>query len=254
MKTLLLPSHFSSTPVYGCLALLAILFAVRPVGTASAQGFTPPGETESFARYGIHYDLVQQYPGDRWTFLMYNDRGANVIQLRSLTPLIIFGLLGGSGGFEADNQVDIRSASNARYAPGFIEGRYGRTFYTTPFGELGAGVDAGFVILQKSLTSTENAFAAMAGPHLLYTARPIENLHVVAQLGYQFLGLDDELDSGRTVFDVEAYYPLNNWLAVYGSLHRSSWKATNPAPGSDESVKYSANGFSLGLSLVPTWQ
>ncbi|MEM9667185.1 MAG: hypothetical protein AAF970_19835, partial [Bacteroidota bacterium] len=199
--------------------MLLLIVGGMAAAPAMAQTFTPPGETDNFARYGIHYDALQQYVGDRWTFLLYDDRSANVIQLRSLTPIIIFGLV--TGGFEAEDQVDIRSANNARYAPGFIEGRYGRTFVTTPFGEVGVGVDAGFVILQKSLTNTENAFAAMAGPHLLYTARPVENLHVIAQLGYQFLGLDDELDGGRTVFDVEAYYPLNDWLAVYGALHRS---------------------------------
>lgn len=224
--------------------LLLILFFLLIAVPASAQTFTftPPYESENIYNYGIHYNALQNYPGDRWSTFVYDDDGALVINLESLTVPIIYGLV--SGDFSASETT---SSSNARSAPGFINMWGGKTFLTTPFGEAGVGLDAGFLALQAVPQGGDLELVAQAGPNLLFTSRPIENLHTVVHTSYQLIGLSDVIQSGRLVLDIQGYYRLKSWLGIYGGFHWSSWDVNSSNNTTDT---YTSTAVSIGVSFV----
>ncbi len=221
--------------------------------------FTPPEESTSISNYGVHFDALQGVPGDRWTVIGYGESGAVVANLQTLTVPIIYGLVDaalGGDALDSDAQDDPVEEGRDLASSGFVDMWLGSTFVETPFGEFGGGFDAGFVLLDATEpskttgpnvgpTTTTVEFVAHAGPNLLYTARPIENLHVVAHASYQFLALSDKIDSGRTVFDLQGYYRLRSWLGIYGGVHFSAWES---------SVSHASQGLTLGVAFVPMWQ
>jgi hypothetical protein len=239
------------------LALLLSLF-VAFESSAQSLAFTPPSESKSISTYGIHFDALQGYPGDRWTAFSYGESGAIVANLQSLTVPIIYGLVDAALGGDAldpDAQPDIEDGRDLA-ASGFVDIWVGRTFIATPYGEFGGGFDAGLVLLDgtepigtanpgNKTTNTSAELVAQAGPNVLYTVRPLENLHVVAHASYQFLALSDVIDGGRTVFDLQGYYRLNSGLGVFGGLHFSAWES---------SVRHASQGLTLGVAFVPMWQ
>lgn len=245
--------------------LLALLLAPS---VATAQVFTPPSESENVSNYGVHVDALQVYPGDRWSAFVYDEKGAFVANLETLTVPIIYGLVDAALGGDAldpdaQDNSDAGSGgspSDARFAPGFINMWFGKTFVTTPFGELGVGLDAGFVLLQATpnfkASGDDLEFVAQAGPNLLFTSRPLDNLHTVVHASYQFLALSEAMESGRTVLDIQAYYRLKRWLGLYGGVHWSTWKAQDTlvsgrTPPTDT---YTGTGLTFGVAFIPMWQ
>lgn len=223
------------------LLILIFLLIATPV-MAQTITFTPPDESESVFNYGFHYNALQNYPGDRWSTFVYDEDGALVINLESLTVPIIYGLV--SGDMSAS---EANSSSNARSAPGFINMWGGKTFLKTPYGEAGVGLDAGFLALQATPQGGELELVAQAGPNLLFTSRPIENLHTVVHTSYQFIGLSDVINSGRIVLDIQGYYRLKSWLGIYGGFHWSSWDVKSSNNATDT---YSSTAVSIGVAFM----
>ena len=249
--------------------LIAALVLLLLAAPAAAQpfSFTPPGESQSISNYGVHLDVLQAFPGDRWSLFAYGENGAYVANLESLTVPIIYGLVDAALGGDAldpdagepsdrTGEPD-RTASNARSAPGFIDVWLGKTFIPTPFGEVGVGLDAGFLALQATpryFDGDQLEFVAQAGPNLLFTSRPIENLHAVVHASYQFTGLSEVIQSGRKVVDIQGYYRLNSWVGLYGGFHWSSWNVEGTSDSGNPSTTFTSKGLTFGVTFIPMWQ
>lgn len=111
------------------LLILVFILIATPV-MAQTFTFTPPNQSQSIANYGLHLDALQALPGDRWSVFAYDNNGAYVSNMETLTPLIVYGLISealGGDALESDSNEPRdpsakpdRTNSNARVAPGFI--------------------------------------------------------------------------------------------------------------------------------------
>ncbi len=237
--------------------IILALFLLSTSALGQTFDFTPPDESESISNYGIHFNALQGLPGDRWNTFVYDDNGALVMNMETLTPLIIYGLISealGGDALQSDTNSPRdpmaepdRTNSNARVAPGFIDIWGGKTFIKTPYGEAGVGLDIGGLLLQSSpryFNGDELSFVGQIGPNLLFTSRPIENLHTVVHTSYQFLG--GSKFGRRIVLDIQGYYRVKSWLGLYGGIHWSTWDAT----GETATINYYSKGISLGVSFI----
>lgn len=241
--------------------LMVIFLLIAVPATAQTFSFTPPNESRDISNYGVHFDALQLFPGDRWSTFVYNNNGAFVYNQETLTVPIIYGLVDAAlGGNVLDPDSDgprdrtgepDRTNSNARATSGFIDLWLGQTFLKTPFGEAGVGLDVGIILLQtsprwfKGDDAELDSQTGQIGPNLLFTSRPIENLHTVVHASYQFLGSADA-KSGRKVLDIQGHYRLNNWFGLYGGIHLSTWDAEHL----DTTYTYTSKGISFGLTFV----
>jgi len=223
--------------------LFLALFALA--ASASAQ-FVPASESEGFQYWGLHLDSgAGLVVFDRLTQIEYDERGAAVLFMDTPLPTLIGSLvyLAVSGDTEA------RDRTRDTFVPLLPDVWGGRTFVATPVGEVGLGLDAGGAGMTTREGATTLDLVVYAGPNVLFTARPVENLHLVGHAAYQFMyslgdqGTANGWGNRFLELDVQATWPLSNSFAIYGGVNRRDW--TFPVSQADGAPDASFSTFSV---------
>ena len=232
-------------------SLLAVALLALLAPSAAAQ-FTPPGQSADIRYWGIHFDSNALAPLDRYTSISYRADGARLVHFDSPLPTLLYGILLLATGDEGEV-----TRTNDRFVPLPIDAWTGATFVPTPVGEVGLGVDFGGAGMTARPSVSDLDLVLYAGPNVLFTARPVENLHLVGHAAYQLMVSLGDAENGignRLVeVDLQGTYPLSDRFALYGGVHVKRWTfPSGPADGAP-TVDFGTNAVSIGIKLSPDY-
>ena len=227
-----------------------LLLALCLAAPAAAQ-FTPPGQTDDVALWGVHFDSSLRGPLDRITALGYDDGGAGFLHLETAVPLYLYGI----GLLLATNDPDAGSVEPGRavYAPLLFDLAGGGSLVATPFGEAGVGLDMGLTAMSSTQTSNEGAIVLTGGPNVNAMSRPIENLHLVGHLAYQLVypltGAPASWRNGMIEADLTALWPIGDSFGVYGGVQARRWSFLESDAENADRASFQTFGIFAGVKV-----
>ncbi|MEM1117766.1 MAG: hypothetical protein AAGJ11_14740 [Bacteroidota bacterium] len=227
--------------------LATLVFATLP---AEAQ-FVSSGETDDVRYWGLHLD-TNNLPAvfDRFTGISYDDGGAGVLVFDSPLPT----LLGGLVYLAVSGDTEARERTSDTFVTLLGDASTGCTFVPTPVGEAGLGLDVGGAGMTTPNSGTDLDLVVYTGPNVLFTARPVENLHLVGHASYNVMyslgnGAANGWGNRLIEVDVQATWPLSESFAIYGGVFHRNWTFPQSQAEGAPDETFSTVSVSAGIKI-----